>query len=121
MHIGNEITRVLSQKQIAKANLGGAIGITGSAMNYLLKRESVDVETLHKVSNVLKYNFFKHYPVEEDAASMAAKVPDERDKVIAELKGKISELEKQLDMCKREMMMQENGFLKKINELLERK
>lgn len=119
MHIGNKITEILLQRHMTKQDLGRAIGVTGSAATYLTTRESVDVETLQKIGNVLKYNFFKHFPVEEDVTKIAVAVDDEKKKLLE----KMSELEKNLEMCKRDLMMQkqENVYLKKINELLEKK
>ena len=123
MHIGNKINEVLAQKHMTKQELGRSIGFSGSAATYLTTRPTVDVETLQKIGNFLKYNFFKHYPVEDGSAALTTGVTDERDKIILELKNKISELEKNLESCVRNQAMQkqENAYLKKINELLERK
>lgn len=129
MHIGNKITEVLKQRHSTKQALGRSIGLTGSSATYLSTRPSIDVETLQKISNVLKYNFFKHYPVEEAGEGSFSfttekiVIADEKDKVILEMKGKILELEKNLEACKRDLVMQkqENVYLKKINELLDKK
>ncbi|MFI5218290.1 MAG: hypothetical protein ACHQNT_02290 [Bacteroidia bacterium] len=122
MHIGNKITEVLALRHMTKQTLGRAIGFTGSAATYLTTRPSIDVETLQKIGNQLKYNFFKHYPVEEDGGSTSPTTGPLDDK-ISELKIKISELEKNLEACKRDLVMQkqENVYLKKINELLEKR
>ncbi len=122
MHIGEIISNLLAQRHMTKRELGDAIGLTGSSATYLTSRPSIDVETLQRIGNVLKYNFFKHYPVEEGAVGASPVIADERDKKIAELGSKISETEKLLENCKRDLMMQkqENIYLKKINDLLER-
>jgi len=126
MHLGEKISEVIKLRHTTKQAVGRAIGFTGSAATYLTTRPSIDVETLQKIGNHLKYDFFKHFPVteEETAAGQAAiEKTDERDKTIAELKNKIAELEKNLDSCMRNQAMQkqENAYLKKINELLEKK
>ena len=125
MHIGNKITEVLKARHMTKQTLGRGIGFTGSAATYLTTRPSIDVETLHNIGLYLNYNFFKHYPVEErDVLTLPATgVSDDKDKMISEMKIKISELEKNLEACKRDLGMQkqENVYLKKINELLEKK
>jgi len=115
--IGEIITRVIAEKKISKAELGRMLGIAAPAVTYLTTRDSIDVNTLHKVGLALKYNFFKHYVVVEEGQGTRDKgqgeIKDEKDNVIEELKGKIAELESALQK-------QENGFLKEINELLKK-
>ena len=120
MHIGNKISEVLSANQVTRQKLGRAIGVTSSAATYLTTRTSIDVETLAAIGNVLKYNFFKHYPVKEEGALLFAS--SENDEQV-KLMSRVEDLEKQLEACKRDLIMQkqENVYLKKINELLERK
>ena len=120
MHIGEKIKEVLALRHLTKQELGRRMGLTGSAATYLTTRASIDVETLQTIGAILKYNFFKHFPVKEDGApAIASADGDEMDK----LKSRVEELEKLLEACKRDLMMQkqENGYLKKINELLEKK
>jgi len=116
--IGEIITRVIAEKKISKAELGRMLGIAAPAVTYLTTRDSIDVNTLHKVGLALKYNFFKHYVVDEGQGTgdkgQGEKIKDEKDKVIEELKGKIAELENALQK-------QENSFLREINELLKKK
>jgi hypothetical protein len=111
-HIGGAIGIRLADLHMTKKDLGDEIGMSQSNIVYLTKRKSIDVITLHKISVALRNNFFKHYPVEEIITALPV---DEKDKIIAELKGKIEEVERQADILK-----QENGYLKKINELLEK-
>lgn len=122
MHIGQKISEIITQRHLNKVDLANAIGVKRPAVNYLLKRSSIDVETLAQISNAVKYNFFKHYPVQElmDANSTIALSADAIEN--KKMQEKISELEKQLESCKRDLVMQkqENGYLKKINELLEK-
>ena len=66
MHIGQKISEIIAQRRTTKQELGRAIGLTGSSATYLTTRASIDVETLQKIGNVLKYDFFKHFPVDEE-------------------------------------------------------
>lgn len=122
MHIGQKITEILAIRHVTKQDLGRAIGLTGSSATYLTTRPSIDVETLQKIGVVLKYNFFRHYPVVEQTEGVNLEGTAGTDIENKKLQEKISELEKQLESCKRDLVMQkqENGYLKKINELLEK-
>ena len=123
IHIGWKIAEILEAQHKSKRELGDLIGMSASNAVYLTTRDTIDVRTLHKVGLALKYNFWKHFPIEEVAQSSIAKVSEGDGKTIDELKLKISDMEKQLENCKRDLMMQkqENVYLKKINELLEKK
>ena len=125
MHIGQKISEIITQRRTTKQELGRAIGLTGSSATYLTTRASIDVETLHRIGNVLKYNFFRHFPVDEegtgDRGQGTSEVKSEKDVMIDELKEKIMEKERTILALKREvtLMKQENSYLKKINDLLE--
>lgn len=122
IHIGNKIAELLQAKHITKRELGGRIGMSPSSAVYLTNRKSIDAETLWKIGIALKYNFFKHYPIEEEGKEVIGKKENENDEA-KRLKEKIAELEKQLEASKRDLVMQkqENVYLKKINDLLEKK
>ena len=127
IHVGSKIEGLLEDQHKTKRELALDVGMSPSNMVYLTTRESIDVRMLHKIGNALKYNFFKHFHIEEGSSTMlttsATQVKDEKDKMIEELKGKIAGEEKLLDDMRREMEMlkQENGYLKEINGLLKRK
>jgi len=119
MHIGQKISEILVHRRMTRQELGRLIGISGSAATYLTTRESIDVKTLAAIGSVVKHDFFQYYPIH---GSGPHSMLDENPKV-AELLAKISALEKSLEAARRDLVMQkqENGYLKKINELLERK
>ena len=128
IHLGEKIAELLQQQHKTKKDLGNAIGMSASNAVYLTTRSTMDVQTLHKISIALKYDFFKHFPVAVEGSETREMVKHEnvfdvRDKTIEELKQKNAELEKQMDPLKRDLQMQkqENVYLKKINELLEKK
>src|SRR4051812_22677226 len=101
-HIGNKITEVLQSKLWTKTELGDAIGMSQSNAIYLTNRKNIDVENLHKIGVALRHNFFKYYPVEEPST--------EKNKEVVDLKARIAELEKEVEVQKRE-----NENLKKEN------
>jgi DNA-binding Xre family transcriptional regulator len=121
MHIGNKIEEVLALRHMTKQELGRSIGMTGSTATYLTTRASIDVAMLEKVGNVLKYNFFKHYKIEEELGTQT--VGDPNEELLRQLQKRCAELEGQLEACKRDLAFQkqENVYLKKINDLLEKK
>jgi DNA-binding Xre family transcriptional regulator len=125
MHIGQKISEIIAQRRTTKQELGRAIGLTGSSATYLTTRASIDVETLQKVGNILKYDFFKHFPVDEEGTGGkghgTGEIKSEKDLLIDELKEKIMEKERTILALRREvtLMKQENQYLKKINDLLE--
>jgi DNA-binding Xre family transcriptional regulator len=124
MHIGEKIAEVLRQKHMTKQELGRSLGMSGSAATYLTTRPTIDVETLHKIGTVVNYNFFRYYPVEEVQGTGDGSTPlTAGDKAVEELKAKLMEKDRIILALKREvtLMKQENEYLKKINDLLEKK
>lgn len=119
-HVGNKIVQILGQRHMTKQDLGKAIGIRPSTATYVTSRESIEVDTLQKIGNALQYNFFKHYPVTEAGTPVVPDAGEAEKKMLLE---KIALLEKEIEDCKRDLAMQkqENVYLKKINDLLERK
>ena len=127
MHLGDIISKKMKEKRMSNSELAKALGVTYPAVTYILRKNTMDVYMLHRVSTVLKYNFFRHFPVNENEGEktmeVESKVFDVRDKTIAELKTKLADCEKITEPLKRDLQMQkqENVYLKKINELLEGK
>ena len=120
IHIGQKIAEILVQRRMSRQELGRLIGISGSAATYLTTRESIDVKTLSSIGQVLKYDFFQHYPLRPGTVSPGSREENPKE---SSLLSKISELEKTLEATRRDLVMQkqENGYLKKINDLLEKK
>src|SRR5262249_18820278 len=98
MHIGQKISEIIVLSRTTKQEVGRTVGLTGSSATYLTTRASIDVETLQKVGNALKYNFFKHFPVDEEGAGNKgqerSEIKSEKDKMLDELKEKIMEKER---------------------------
>jgi hypothetical protein len=111
-HVGEMVGGVAAGKGFTKTEIGGLIGMSQSNAIYLTKRPSIDVVLLHKIGTVLKYDFFKHFPIDE--GKTVKEGPE------ALLNQRIAELEKQLAEQKsmNENLQKENGYLKEINDLL---
>jgi transcriptional regulator with XRE-family HTH domain len=123
VNIGGKILEVLKERNMTRAQLARVAGITPASVSYLMTRKTIDVMSLVRVSRVLKHNFLKYYYVEEEEVPASAKPKegkDEKDIQIEGLKEKIIALEKEIDRLKREQVIQENEYLRKINALLER-
>ena len=126
IHVGGKIEELLEEQHKTKRELADDIDMSASNVVYLCGKESMDVQMLHKIGNALKYNFFKHYVIDDgkpksDAVSIqSTKVIEEKQQEIEALKNQLSEKEKLFQNLEREftMMKQENGYLKEINELL---
>lgn len=81
---------------------------------------------MDKIGNALKYNFFKHFPIDEGnpvsdvSVTTQTKLLDEKQKEIQMLTDKLNEKQQLVESFEREsvMLKQENGYLKEINDLL---
>ena len=126
IHVGGMIENLLEEAHRTKRDLGIDIDMSQSNIVYLTKRASIDVQTLHKIGVNLKYNFWKHYPIDDGSGGQTPEgrvklMQDEKDKVSAELNAKLAAKDKEIEALKQELVSQENGFLKEINGLLKRK
>ena len=123
INFGEKINELRMEQHKTFKQLGKQIGMSESAAVHLAKRNVFEVRLLHKIGVALKYNFFKHFPIEEENQ---VRMPDERDRtieaqnrIIGERNARIAQLEKaQMEL---EMLRKENGFLKEINALLKKK
>jgi len=61
IHIGEKIQSVMAKKGISKAELSRLLGIKPQSVDYLLKRKSIDTDTLYNLSSVLNYDFSDLY------------------------------------------------------------
>ena len=63
LHIGENVLSVMNQKGISKAELARMLGIRPQSVDYLLKRKSVDTDTLYNISVALDFDFSKFYSI----------------------------------------------------------
>ena len=127
IHVGGLIEGLLEDQHRTKRDLGLDIGMSQGNVVYLTKRESIDVQTLHKIGVNLKYNFWKHFPIDDGKSAellvseREKQIIAEKDKLIAELQAKLDAQDKEVEGLKQAMVKQENDFLKEINGLLRKK
>src|SRR5687767_8681605 len=110
-HLGHLISQKMEEARMSNSELARTLGVTAPAVTYILRKNTMDVYMLQRVSNALKYNFFRHFSVEGDNSGFGSGGNESK------------KLKEDLEKCKREMELQkvEIQYLKKINELLERK
>ena len=120
INVGKIISELLENEHMTKKDLADEIGISQSNAVYLTKRESIDVRMLWKIGTALRYNFWKHYPIDGDEDDDTS-VVDGKNKLIAELNAKVAAKEKVIEELRQELVKQEIGFLKEINGLLKKK
>ena len=126
-HVGLKIADLLEEQHRTKRDLGLDIDMSQGNVVYLTKRDSIDVKTLQKIGNELRYNFWKHFPIDDgtSADSLVTEreklVVAEKDKEIAQLKEKLAEQDKVIEGLRQDLVKQENEFLKEINSLLKKK
>jgi transcriptional regulator with XRE-family HTH domain len=65
IHIGNNILSVMNQKTISKAELARLLEIKPQSVDYLLKRKSIDTDSLYRISVALDFNFFQLYKIHQ--------------------------------------------------------
>jgi len=65
INIGEKIKSVMSKKGITKAELARKLGIKPQSVDYLLKRKSIDTDTLYNVSMALNFDFSNLYRIHQ--------------------------------------------------------
>ncbi len=61
IHIGNEIKKVVKEKKLRNIDLAKKWDKSRQSVSDLFKRETIDVNTLLTISQILSYNFFELY------------------------------------------------------------
>jgi len=57
IHIGENILTVMNQKGVTKAELARLLVVKPQSVDYLLKRKSIDTDTLYNISVALDFDF----------------------------------------------------------------
>ena len=65
LHIGENILLVMTQKGITKAELARMLDIKPQSVDYLLKRKSIDTDTLYTISVALDFDFSRFYSINQ--------------------------------------------------------
>lgn len=61
LKIGEEVEKVLTLKGLTKADLARLLEVKPQSIDYLMKRASVDTDTLYAISHALNHDFFALY------------------------------------------------------------
>ena len=65
IHIGENILAVMTQKGVTKADLARLLSVKPQSVDYLLKRKSIDTDTLYNISVVLNFDFSHLYRINQ--------------------------------------------------------
>jgi hypothetical protein len=116
VHIGEKIRQRTKQLRIGPTELGRLINTSKQNVNGIFKRRSIDSDLLKKLSKALEYDFFQYY-LSEDTKAL-----NEDQAVYQKSNEKtIKDLQKEIDRLKKELNEKEIRYLKKINNILEKK
>ena len=59
--IGKLIKEITERRGISKSELGRRLNMSPTNVHKIFKRETIDTGLLHKISEVLEYDFFQYY------------------------------------------------------------
>ena len=82
LHIGNIIAETLEELGITKAELARRLDIRPQSVDYLLKRQSIDTNTLYNISMALNYDFSKLFSIAKEQTNFDNKTTDENPKTV---------------------------------------
>jgi len=86
INIGENILSVMMQKGITKAGLARMLEIKPQSVDYLLKRKSIDTDTLYNVSVVLDFDFSKFYRIKQTESNQTNfDIDESKAKVLMEI------------------------------------
>lgn len=122
IHIGEKIREKARELRIGPTELSRSINTSIQNIYGIFKRQSIDTELLERISEAMNFDFFSYYSAAPEVTvdgndfngKRAKKSPGE---IIKELQNWMKELEKVLQ----EYNTREISYLKKINELLEKR
>jgi len=98
--IGNIIKEITERRGMSKTELGRRLNMTSTNIHKIFKRESIDTGLLHKISEVLEYDFFSYYTLGKsyegatDEPSIVAEREAEYKRSLQECQEKVKMLEK---------------------------
>jgi predicted transcriptional regulator len=112
IHIGKIIHQHLEEAGMTKSEFARRINTSPQNIYGIFKRKSCDTDLLREISRVLNYDFFQYY------ASTSIVVGNNLKEVKTAM-----EIQAELDACKKErdVLRNENTYLKEIHKLLKDK
>ena len=95
LHIGENIFLVMSQNGVSKAELARMLNIKPQSVDYLLKRKSIDTDTLYNISVALDFDFSKFYRINQtDSEQINFDIDKSKAKVVVEIKLDVEDIVK---------------------------
>jgi plasmid maintenance system antidote protein VapI len=86
IHIGKQILSVMGEKRVTKANLARLLGVKPQSVDYLLKRKSIDTDTMYNISLVLDFDFSGLYRINlPEKKQINFDIKESRTKVLVEV------------------------------------
>jgi len=120
VHIGEKIKQRAKQLRIGPTELGKMVNTSKQNIYGIYKRKSVDAELLKKISKALDYDFFQHY-VNENLPVLNEPSSYYQRKTLKDISSELELCKKEIDRLKKELAEKEINYLKKINEILEKR
>ncbi len=117
IHIGNLIRKKLEDTGMSKSELSRRINKSRQNVNHILSRKSIDTDLLLRISGALRFDFF-HLFSEESLPSWNEGIAFYRKRKTTSpvKKADAPDIIKDLELARKEI-----AYLKRINELLEKK
>lgn len=106
VEIGQKIKEVFDDRNMKLTEFADELGTVRQNVYRIFKKRHVDTGLLLKISQVLHHNFFQYYVSQ----------PGEVDDKIRQMKTETDDVQKQLDLSKKEI-----DYLRKIIRLMEEK
>lgn len=117
LEIGNLIKQVLKEKHITISEFARKINKERANVYNIFKRSSIDTVLLSKISEVLEYDFFQHYTVNESVnKGNEPSISSGQNVELNKLQFQIDRLEKEVKTLNERLIDKE-----KIIDLLEKK
>lgn len=101
VHIGLMIWKEMKQKNISVSDIAAALEISKTKAQEMLNNSTIDIHSLVRISEILKYNFFRYY---ESGKTFSQIELLEKNRLTAEverLKALLSEKNKALELQER--------------------
>ena len=122
IHIGDKIKQKAKELRIGPTELGRLINTSKQNVYGIFKRKSIDTDLLRRISKVMNHDFFQYYLTDSPAyILMDTPTPYNTLAKTKNIAKTTEELQNEINRLKTELKNQEIVYLKKINEILEKK
>ena len=103
VYIGEVIKNVMAERQVTKAELARRLNVKPQSVDYMLRRKSIDTDTMYSVSLALDYDFSLLYSIHKEQTNCDKENPEYKisvAKILVELDLKSEDITK-LNLMKR--------------------